>query len=160
MLVINKNINNKINKNIVVVIYICINLLIPSYLLIRLSSIKLFEIKLGRNWEIIIVLSSINEYFINISKLIRLYKIAREAINTKTSFTPKTLKDRYKNKISGKYKVKKYKPNNSIKNKIKYLNQFGPLIFLKKVNINIYFTDVPTFGSCGSVVFTLIMFYS
>ena len=52
-------------------------------------------------------------------------------------------------------KLKKKNPIKSIKNKIKYLNQLGPLIFLKRVNINIDFTGVPTFGSWGPVVFTV-----
>ena len=39
----------------------------------------------------IIVLSSINENFINKNKVIKLYKIAIDVINTNTNLTQKTL---------------------------------------------------------------------
>ena len=83
----------------------------------------------------IIVLSSINENFINKNKVIKLYKIAIVVINTNTNLTQKTLIDLNKNKICEKNGIKKYNPIKDIKNKIKYLNQLGPLIFLIRVNI-------------------------
>lgn len=75
----------------------------------------------------IIVLSSINENFINKNKVIKLYKIAIVVINTNTNLTQKTLIDLNKNKICEKNGIKKYNPIKDIKNKIKYLNLLGHL---------------------------------